>query len=293
MTQRLIIDGRLVRSGFTLQVQIDIELDQAVGLQGVTGAGKTTLLRIIAGLEPDFIGHLQCGASVWHDRAGGISVPAHLRRLGVVFQDARLLPGRTVLHNLRFAVERSGSNLAENQLATLTKDFHVDGLIDQPVDTLSGGERQRVSLVQALLTRPQLLLLDEPLSANDPEHRGQVAARLSEWLLREKVPLIYISHSSDELHLLTQTILRMEAGRIVARGASADMLKQMSGHAVAAAIVLEVDESNGRVTLQWQQPAAGAGLANFSPGDRVSVRHEPEQALDFGASLQPQTQQDQ
>ena len=107
MTQRLIIDGCLRRSGFTLEVQLDIGLDQAVGLQGATGAGKTTLLRIMAGLEPGFIGRLQCGDSIWHDSAKGVSLPAHLRRLGVVFQDARLLPGRTVEHNLVFAVQRS------------------------------------------------------------------------------------------------------------------------------------------------------------------------------------------
>ncbi len=293
MTQRLIIDGCLHRSGFTLEVQLDIGLDEAVGLQGATGAGKTTLLRIIAGLEPGFIGHLQYGDSVWHESAKGVSLPAHLRRLGVVFQDARLLPGRTVQHNLVFAVQRSPSKFTDLQLATLVRDFYIDGLLDQQVDTLSGGERQRVSLAQALLTRPQLLLLDEPLSANDSDHRWQVAARLSDWLREQELPLIYVSHSADELHLLTRKILKLEAGQIVAQGPTSDMLKMISGHASFPATVLEVNETSGRVMLRLEQPRGISGIAGLSPGDRICVSHQLEQALDVGASLQPKTQQNE
>jgi molybdate transport system ATP-binding protein len=289
MSRHLIIDGCLSRPGFMLEVQLDVDLDHTVGLQGATGAGKTSLLRIVAGLEPDFTGYLQFGANVWHDSAKGISVPTHLRKLGVVFQDARLLPGRTVLDNFRFAESRSSAPLHPDQLARLAGDFSVDTLMDRSVDALSGGERQRVSLVQALLTQPQLLLLDEPFSANDDDHRRHVATALSDWLYKEALPLICVSHSAQELHLLTRTTLKMEAGRIVQQGATADILTRDSGDKVFGAKVLEVDQLNGRVTFQWDP--ADAEITDLTAGDRIYVSHQPKQGSNLGAPLQPQTEQ--
>ena len=196
------------------------------------------------------------------------------------------------MNNLRFAMERSSSKLSGSQLATLANDFSIDGVLDHAVETLSGGEKQRVSLLQALLTRPKLLLLDEPLSANDLDHRRQVTTTLSQWLLTEEASLLYVSHSSDELQLLTRVMLRMASGRIIERGATADMLAQMPARA-AVASVLEVDGANGRVTLQWEQSHVGTRITDLSPGDRITVSREGEQGSAVGASLQPQSEQDQ
>jgi len=196
------------------------------------------------------------------------------------------------MNNLRFAMERSSSKLSVSQLATLANDFSIDGVLDHAVETLSGGEKQRVSLLQALLTRPKLLLLDEPLSANDLDHRRQVTTTLSQWLLTEGASLLYVSHSSDELQLLTRVMLRMASGRIIERGATVDMLAQMPARA-AVASVLEVDGANGRVTLQWEQSHVGTRITDLSPGDRITVSREGEQGSAVGASLQPESEQDQ
>lgn len=289
MSRRLIVDGCLSRPGFVLEAQLDIDLDHTVGLQGATGAGKTSLLRIVGGLEPGFTGYLQFGAQVWHDSAKGISVPTHLRKLGVVFQDARLLPGRTVLDNLRFAASRSPAPSCAEQLASLARDFSVDTLMGRSVDTLSGGERQRVSLVQALLTQPQLLLLDEPFSANDGDHRRQVATALSDWLNKEALPLICVSHSAQELHLLTRTTLKMQAGRIVQQGATADMLRRDADDKAFGATVLEVDQLSGRATFQWDR--FDPEITELTVGDRIYVSQQPEQGSPVSAPLQPQAQQ--
>lgn len=293
MTRRLIVDGSIRRSAFTLQVRLDVDLDQPMGLQGVTGAGKTTLLRIIAGLEPDFIGHVQWDARVWSDTANGINVPTYQRRLGVVFQDARLLPGLTVLENLRFALKRSPSRMTAPQLAAMADAFYIGDLMARPIDALSGGERQRVSLVQALLRRPQLLLLDEPLSANDREHRRKVALRLSEWLQTERVPLIFVSHSLHELNLLTQTILQMDAGRIVAQGPAENMLKPETAHTHFPALVLGVNETLGHVTIRCAPGSSDSGIPALKPGDRVEVSRQTAQTSDIGAPLKPESEQDE
>lgn len=293
MTRRLIVDGSIRRSAFTLQVRLDVDLDQPMGLQGVTGAGKTTLLRIIAGLEPDFIGHVQWDARVWSDTANGINVPTYQRRLGVVFQDARLLPGLTVLENLRFALKRSPSKMTAPQLAAMADAFYIGDLMARPIDALSGGERQRVSLVQALLRRPQLLLLDEPLSANDRDHRRKVALRLSEWLQTEQVPLIFVSHSLQELNLLTQTILQMDAGRIVAQGPAENMLKPKTADTHFPALVLGVNETLGHVTIQCALGSTDSGIRALKPGDRVEVSRQTAQTSDIGAPLKPQSEQDE
>jgi molybdate transport system ATP-binding protein len=293
MTRRLIVDGSIRRSAFTLQVRLDVDLDQPMGLQGVTGAGKTTLLRIIAGLEPDFIGHVQWDARVWSDTTKGINVPTYQRRLGVVFQDARLLPGLTVLENLRFALKRSPSKMTAPQLEAMADDFYIGDLMRRPIDALSGGERQRVSLVQALLRRPQLLLLDEPLSANDHDHRRKVALRLSEWLQKERVPLIFVSHSLHELNLLTQTILQMDAGRIVAQGPAENMLKPETVHTHFPALVLEVNETLGHVTIQCAPGSSDSGIPALKPGDQIEVSRQTAQTSDIGAPLKPQSEQDE
>ena len=172
MSNQLIIRGCLERARFTLDLDLCIDLNEPLGIMGATGAGKTTLLRVIAGLEPDFTGSVTFCGEVWRDGMMD-RVPTHQRGLGVVFQDSRLLPRRTVENNLHFAIQRAPAVDSRLDYATLMEALDLQHLLRESVDSLSGGERQRVGLARALLARPRLLLLDEPLSANDSAHRQQ------------------------------------------------------------------------------------------------------------------------
>ncbi len=204
MSHRLVIKGCLRRARFTLDLDLDVDLTEPLGIMGATGAGKTTLLRVIAGLERDFSGLVQFCGEVWHDGDHSDRVPTHQRGLGVVFQDGRLLPGRTVESNLAFARQRARNMDAAVTYETLTEALDLNHLLTEPAEVLSGGERQRVALARALLARPRLLLLDEPFAANDADHRQQLIAHLAEWLPAAGIPLVCVSHAARELAQLTR-----------------------------------------------------------------------------------------
>ena len=230
MSNQLIIRGCLERVRFTLDLDLSIDLDEPLGIMGATGAGKTTLLRIIAGLEPDFTGSVAFCGDVWRD--GMIDrVPTHQRGLGVAFQDSRLLPGRTVENNLNFAMQRARAVDSSLNYMTLVEALDLQHLLRESVDSLSGGERQRVALARALLARPRLLLLDEPLSANDSAHRQQVIAHLGDWMSAEGTPFIYVSHAAAELAKLTRQVLILDQGAVRALGKTGALLE--AGNAVS------------------------------------------------------------
>ena len=296
MSHQLIIEGCLERDRFTLDLDLRIDLSEALGVMGATGAGKTTLLRVIAGLEPDFLGRVEFCGVVWHDGDRSNRVPTHRRGLGVVFQDGRLLPGRTVESNLAFAVQRAPSRDASTSYEALLKALDLHHLLAESAETLSGGERQRVALARALLTRPRLLLMDEPLAANDADHRQQLVAHLTAWLYKEKIPLVYVSHAANELAQLTQQLIVLEGGAVMAQGPTAGLLN-LSGPLVRTklqpmtAVVTAIDPESGTTTLQLADQHSALG--ELVLGDRVALQREVADASDLGASLQPEPEENQ
>ncbi len=295
MSKQLIIRGYLELARFTLDLDLCIDLNEPLGILGATGAGKTTLLRIIAGLEPDFTGSVAFCGNVWRD--GMIDrVPTHQRGLGVAFQDTRLLPGRTVENNLNFAIQRAPAVDSRLDYVTLMEALDLKHLLRESVDSLSGGERQRVALARALLARPRLLLLDEPLSANDIAHRQQVIAHLGDWVSAEGTPLIYVSHAAAELAQLTRQVLILDQGAVRGLGKTDALLEARNlvpgiETPSLAAVVVVTDNDSRRATLEFTDIDDAIGALN--QGERVVVCREDSEGSGFDASLQPESDEDQ
>lgn len=226
-TDTLTLRARLSLPGFELDIDEALALDGITALFGPSGGGKTTALRIIAGLERAARGRVAMGSAVWADSRQGLFVAAHRRPVGYVFQDARLFSHLDVAGNLRFAERRSrGGDRA------ITYDGIVDALdlaplLPRRVGSLSGGERQRVALGRTLLTRPRLLLLDEPLSALDIGRKADILPYLEAAPRRYGIPTVFVSHSVEEVSQLANEVVVLADGRVQTRGPAARVLERL------------------------------------------------------------------
>jgi molybdate transport system ATP-binding protein len=191
---------------------------QVTGLFGSSGAGKTSLVSMIAGLvEPDR-GTIAINGDVLFDSAAGTAIPPHRRRIGYVFQDARLFPHLNVGQNLDYG--RRMNRLARDavQETRITELLDIGDLLKRRPGGLSGGERQRVALGRALLSRPRLLLLDEPLGALDDERKAEILPYLVRLRDEADVPMVYVSHDADEMRQLATNVVLLKRGRVAAFG---------------------------------------------------------------------------
>ncbi|MEM9495148.1 MAG: molybdenum ABC transporter ATP-binding protein [Pseudomonadota bacterium] len=222
------IRTRIAFDGFSLDVAQSIELSGCTAIFGPSGAGKSTLLRLIAGFAKPDRGAIRFQDTTWCDTEARIFVAPHERPIGMVFQDGRLFPHLTVEQNLLYAERRSSISENGYKRADIIDAFDLSPLLHQRPGKLSGGERQRVALARTLLTRPRLLLLDEPLSALDRDRKSEILPYLEDLPERFGAPVIYVSHNVEEIIRLADRTLIQKDGRIVAAGPTADIL---SGHA--------------------------------------------------------------
>lgn len=219
----LVLQGvRLPLAHFELRVDAVLE-GRVTAIFGASGAGKTSLLEVIAGLRRQQEGTVRIDDRVLADANAGIFLPPERREIGYVPQDGALFPHLPVRKNLLYGVRARGGETRELTVEHVTEVLEIGALLDRAVATLSGGEKQRVALGRALLTAPRLLLLDEPLAGLDAPLRERLMPYLARIRDEFKRPMIYISHSPDEVVGLCDDVVVLERGQIVKRGTPSEL----------------------------------------------------------------------
>jgi molybdate transport system ATP-binding protein len=198
---------------FRLDVAFDTDAE-VVALFGPSGAGKSSLVHLIAGIERPQAGRIAIDGRCVVDRAAGVFVPTHRRRVGCVFQDARLFPHLAVADNLRYGLERTPAADRRFDLDDVVQRLGLAPLLGRMPARLSGGEKQRVALGRALLASPTLLLLDEPLAALDDEARAEILGHLEHCRRHWRLPMVYVSHNRAEVARLAEVVVRIADGRV-------------------------------------------------------------------------------
>ena len=210
--------------GFTLDVSLSLPGRGVTAIFGQSGSGKTTLLRCIAGLEKAEQGFLSFNGEVWQD--GRTFLPTHKRPLGYVFQEASLFPHLTVLGNLRYGLTRSPAEQTVS-LDHAIELLGIGALLERKPERLSGGERQRVGIARALAVSPRILLMDEPLAALDLARKQEILPYLERLRDELEMPILYVTHSPDEVGRLANHLVALEGGSLVAEGPLAETLARI------------------------------------------------------------------
>ena len=214
----------LPRAGFDLQVDLQLPARGITVLFGPSGSGKTSVLRCVAGLERARAARVVVGGEVWQDDAECLFLPTHRRALGYVFQEASLFDHLDVRGNLHYGMRRSGSAQAQQTLASAIGLLGIGDLLHRRPDALSGGERQRVAIARALATAPRLLLLDEPMAALDQARRQEILPWLERLRDELHIPMLYVTHSADELARLADHLVVLDKGRVKGAGPVGEVL---------------------------------------------------------------------
>jgi len=185
---------------------------------GPSGAGKTTLVNAIAGLIAPDRGRIAIDGTVLFDSERRINLPPHRREIGYIFQEGRLFPHFSVSRNLDYGRRMRGLPEDAKQLERIVSLLDIGHLLERRPGKLSGGERQRVAIGRALLARPRLLLLDEPLASLDAARKREILPYLERMRDEVGVPMVYVSHQAAELRRIATAVVRLEAGRVAAAG---------------------------------------------------------------------------
>jgi molybdate transport system ATP-binding protein len=233
-------------SPFVLDVSLEI-LPGVTIVFGPSGAGKSTLLDCIAGLLRPEAGRISIGEDVLLDTEGGIDVPPAKRQMAYVFQSLALFPHMTVEQNVAYGLANIPVPQRAQRVHEILKAFHVENMAARKPGELSGGERQRVALARSLATAPRVLLLDEPLTALDAGLKKSIMDDLRAWNAAKNIPILYVTHSRDEVDALGERVIALDHGKIAGAGTPHEVLETPRRSTMAQAAGFE-NVLNGRVT---------------------------------------------
>jgi molybdate transport system ATP-binding protein len=268
------------RGSFMLDARFELPTPGVAALFGRSGCGKSTLVNVIAGLLDADTGRVALDDRVLLDAGNRIVMPPERRRIGYVFQDARLFPHMSVAANLEYGRRRAPGRPYVNLDMVVTL-LDLGSLMERRTHRLSGGERQRVAIGRALLSQPSLLLLDEPLASLDAERRGEVLPYLE--ILRDQlaIPMVYVSHDFDEVLRLATYVVLMKSGKTVAQGGVGEMslnpeLRSIIGADAVGAIVdgtvLGTDSVSGLMRVLVGNGELKVPAANIATGAKLRVQ---------------------
>ncbi len=236
---------------FALDVEFAIDHPGVVALFGASGAGKTTVANAVAGLFRPAEGRIAIGEHVVFESSAGIFVRPRARRIGYVFQDPRLFPHMSVANNLRFGWRRAPQGSCEDQFPHIVELLGLEELLKRRPAHLSGGEKSRVALGRALLSSPELLILDEPLAGLDDARKAEILPWFERLRDQTQVPMIYVTHALEEVARLADMVVVLRDGRVVAQGSTFDLLPDLEfagltgGQPVGAIIAAKVAAEPG------------------------------------------------
>ena len=266
--------------GFTLDVDFDAG-PGVTALFGRSGAGKTTVVNAVAGLLRPDQGQIALDGQALLDTAQGIDLPPPARRIGYVFQDARLFPHLSVRGNLdygrRFAPRDARPNAA--RVTEIVDLLGIGALLDRRPGALSGGEKQRVALGRAILSGPRLLLMDEPLAALDAARKAEILPYLERLRDGLGLPILYVSHALPEITRLANTVVLLDAGRVTAAGPAAQVLSDPAsgtslGREAGALLeaVVGAQDADGLTRLDTAAGPIWVARPDLAPGAKVRLR---------------------
>jgi molybdate transport system ATP-binding protein len=278
--------ARKVRRGdastsFLLDVQMEVLPGISI-LFGPSGAGKSTLLDCIAGLAQPDAGRIAINGDAIFDSEKGLNVPPQRRQIAYVFQELALFPHLSVEANVAYGLTRTPEQTRDERVSEILKMFRVEQFRHRKPREISGGEQQRVALARSLVTQPRVLLLDEPLSGLDAELKGSIIDDLRAWNAAHKIPILYVTHSREEVDALGERVIALEHGKIVSEGTPREVLDAPRRRRLAQAAgfenllsgtVLDLREPDGvmRVRLADAACEIEVPLGLAAPGDRVRV----------------------
>ncbi len=268
-------------TGFVLDVEFDVPESGVTVLFGPSGCGKTTVLRSIAGLERAR-GLVRIAGHLWQDDANGVFEPTHRRRIGYVFQEASLFENMNVRRNLEYGLKRFKDADGQKRLTQAVELLGIAHLLDRSPAQLSGGERQRCAIARSLCVRPSALLLDEPLAALDQARRREIMPWLEQLRRELSIPILYVTHSEEELMRLGDQLVLMREGKVAAAGPVQEVLSRSGfGSSFGNDVPMLLNGRVREIDSEWKLAAvacAGSTVwvaaGSMAAGDhvRLSVR---------------------